>query len=94
MGNKKTITLIDGYKEVGEVELICAFEVPELDNKYIIYSKNEKDRDGHTIIYLGKIIINDNKQFIENVDDIEEWTSLKDIMKLMAKYSLEGEYNV
>ena len=40
MGNK-IITLVDGYKEVGEVELICAFEVPELYGKYIIYTKNE-----------------------------------------------------
>ena len=51
MGNKKTITLIDGYKEVGEVEMICAFELPELNNKYIIYTKNEYDKEGNTIIY-------------------------------------------
>lgn len=94
MGNKKVITLVDGYKEMGEVELICAFEVPEFNNKYIIYSKNEKDKDGNTIIYLGKISIKDNKQFIENIYEDEEWNSLKNIMKKMAKYSLEGEYNV
>lgn len=94
MGNKKKITLVDGYRELGEVELICAFEVPNFDSKYIIYSKNEKDKDGHTIIYLGKITTKDNKQFIENIDEELEWESLKDIMKLMSKYSLEGEYNV
>lgn len=94
MGTKKTVTLVDGYKEVGEVELICAFKMSEFNNKYIIYSKNEKDKDGHTIIYLGKITIKDNKQFIENVNEETEWEKLKDIMKLMSKYSLEGEYNV
>lgn len=94
MGNKKIITLVDGYKELGEVELICAFEVPDFNSKYIIYSKNEKDKDGHTIIYLGKITTKDNKQFIENVEEELEWSSLKEIMKLMSKYSLEGEYNV
>ena len=36
MGSK-TITLIDGYREIGEVELICAFEIPSLSGKYIIY---------------------------------------------------------
>ena len=94
MGNKKIITLVDGYKELGEVELICAFKVPDFNSKYIIYSKNEKDKDGHTIIYLGKITTKDNKQFIENVEEELEWSSLKEIMKLMSKYSLEGEYNV
>ena len=90
MGNR-TITLVDGYREIGEVELICAFEVPELLGKYIIYTKNDKDRDGNTIIYAGKIVNKDNKQFLENINEGLEWTRLKDIMKTMSKYSLEGE---
>ena len=93
MGNSKTITLIDGYKEMGEVEIICAFEVPELDGKYIIYTKNEHDNEGNTIIYTGKIKTIDNKQFIENVAEGEEWTKLKEILKTMSKHSLEGEKN-
>lgn len=94
MGNKKMITLIDGYKEIGEVELICAFEVPELFKKYIIYTKNEYDKDGNTIIYSGRIVSFDNKQFLENIQDGEEWHRLKEIMKIMSKHSLEGENNV
>ena len=90
MGNI-LITLVKGYREVGEVELICAFEVPELFGKYIIYTKNEKDRDGNTIIYAGKITQEDNKQFLENISEGQEWTKLKSIMKVMSKYSLEGE---
>jgi len=90
MGNK-TITLVDGYREVGEVELICAFKVPELSGKYIIYSKNEKDKDGNTIIYAGKIKQKDNNQFLEKIEDGHEWSKLKSIMKTMSKHSLEGE---
>lgn len=91
MGNNKIITLMNGYKEVGEVELICAFEVPELSNKYVIYTKNEKDKAGNPIIYSGKIKIIDDKQFLENIEDGEEWNHLKSIMKAMTKHSLEGE---
>lgn len=94
MGNKKIITLVDGYREVGDVELICAFKIPGYKEKYIIYTKNEKDRDGNTIIYSGKVITIDNKQFIENIAEGNEWNRLKNIMKSMAKYSLEGESNV
>ena len=90
MGNK-IITLVDGYKEVGEVELICAFEVPELLEKYIIYTKNEKDRDGNTIIYAGKIFMMNGKQFIENVDEGIEWEKLKTVLKSISRYSLEGD---
>ncbi|MCI6265623.1 MAG: hypothetical protein MR598_02100 [Erysipelotrichaceae bacterium] len=91
MGNNKTITLVDGYREVGEVELICAFEVPELDGKYIIYTKNEKDKDGNPIIYSGRIVTIDNNQFIENIQEGKEWNKIKNIMRAMAKHSLEGE---
>ncbi len=91
MGNSRKVSLIDGYREVGEVELICAFEVEELSGKYIIYTKNEHDRDGNTIIYSGKIRKIENNQYIENIESGHEWEKLKSIMKLMAKYSLEGE---
>ncbi len=91
MGNNKTITLVDKYKEVGEVELICAFEVEELSGKYIIYTKNEHDKDGNTIIYSGKIVTIENNQFLENIEEGREWDKLKSIMRIMAKYSLEGE---
>ena len=90
MGNK-TITLIDGYREIGEVDLICAFEVPELSSKYVIYTKNEKDRDENTIIYAGKVVKRDNNQFLENINEGIEWTKLKNIMRAMSKHSLEGE---
>ena len=90
MGSK-TITLIDGYREIGEVELICAFEIPNLSGKYIIYTKNEKDKDGNTIIYAGKVIIKNNNQFLENISEGLEWDKLKEIMKAMSKHSLEGE---
>lgn len=92
MGNK-IITLVDGYREI-EVELICAFEVPELNGKYIIYTKNEKDRDNNTIIYASKIIYKNDGQFLENISEGKEWNRLKNIMKTMSKYSLEGEMYV
>lgn len=91
MGNNKTITLIDGYKEIGEVELICSFEVEELEKKFIIYSKNELDKDGNTIIYAAKITTIENNQFIENIEEGEEWEKIKSILKKIAKYSLESE---
>lgn len=90
MGNK-TITLVDGYKEIGEVDLVCAFEVAELSGKYIIYTKNEKDKDGNTIIYAGKVVKKENSQFLENINEGQEWTKLKNIMRAMSKHSLEGE---
>ena len=94
MGNNRKITLIDGYKDLGEVELICAFEVKNLPGKYIIYSRNEHDKDGNTIIYSGKIVKIGSNQFIESIKPGEEWETIKKILKSIARYSLEVEKNV
>lgn len=91
MGTNRIITFMDGDSEVGNVEVICAFEVPELFGKYVIYTKNERDEDGNTIIYSGKIFNKDDKQYIENILEGNEWESLKSIMKAISRYSLEGE---
>ena len=91
MGNNKVITLMDNYKEVDTVEVICAFEVPSLSEKYVIYTKNEKDRNGNTIIYSGRIFRKNNKQYIGNIEEGNEWEELKTIMKSISRYSLEGE---
>ena len=91
MGNDKLITLRDGDNIVDNVELICAFEIEGFIGKYIIYTKNEKDNGGNTIIYSGKVNDFDGKQFLENVDEGIEWEKLKSIMKSMARYSLDGE---
>lgn len=91
MGNDKLITLKNGYNVIDNVELICAFEIDGFTGQYIIYTKNEKDVSGNTIIYSGKIKTLDNKQYLENIDEGDEWEKLKNIMKAMAKYSLDGE---
>ena len=91
MGNDKIITLRDEYNVIDNVELICAFEIKGFDSKYIIYTKNERDILGNTIIYSGKIKEIEGKQFIENVDEGTEWEKLKSIMKSMSRYSLDGD---
>ena len=91
MGFNKIVTLMNEDKELDSIEVICAFEVPFLLGKYILYTKNEKDKDGNTIIYSAKISMRDNKQYIENISEGNEWEELVSIMKSISRYSLEGE---
>lgn len=86
----KIITILDDLKEPVKVEMLCAFNVPELENKYIIYSKGEYDSYGNTIIYAGKIVNTDDKQVIENIEMGYEWEIMKGILKNIAKHSLES----
>lgn len=93
MRGDKLITLIDGKNNLVEVELICAFEISEFNSKYIIYTKNERDREGNAIIYSGKITVKDDKKYLTVIDDEKEWNQIKEIMREMAKYSLEVDNN-
>ena len=93
MGTRKMINLINELGEINRIELLCASEVEELNNKYIIYTKNEKTEEGHCIIYSGKLIEKDKEQQLVNIEDGREWEELKNIMKQMTKYSLEGDVN-
>lgn len=93
MRGDKLITLIDGKNNLVEVELICAFEISEFNSKYIIYTKNERDREGNAIIYSGKITVKDDKKYLTAIDDEKEWNQIKEIMREMAKYSLEVDNN-
>ena len=93
MGTRKMINLINELGEINRIELLCAFEVEELNNKYIIYTKNEKTEEGNCIIYSGKLIEKDKEQQLVNIEDGREWEELKNIMKQMTKYSLEGDVN-
>lgn len=93
MRGDKLITLIDGKNNLVEVELICAFEISEFNSKYIIYTKNERDREGNAIIYSGKITVKNDKKYLTAIDDEKEWNQIKEIMREMAKYSLEVDNN-
>ena len=93
MRGDKLITLIDGKNNLVEVELICAFEISEFNSKYIIYTKNERDREDNAIIYSGKITVKDDKKYLTATDDEKEWNRIKEIMREMAKYSLEVDNN-
>ena len=95
MGTQKMINLINELGEINRVELLCAFELEDNSNdKYIIYTKNEKTPEGYCIIYSGKLVTNNGEQMLENINNKDEWEKLKQVMKLMTKYSVEGDKNV
>ena len=75
MDNKKIITLVNGVESAIEVELLCAFEMPDTKYKYVIYTKNEKDKYGNIILYLGKLEISNNKQFLVNIEKYKKQKS-------------------
>jgi len=91
MNNRNTVNLITNDGENKVVQLLCAFEMEEYDNKYIIYTKNEQDDEGHTIIYAGALLEKDGIDYLVNIETDEEWMKIKDVIKNMARYGKAGE---
>lgn len=89
MGKERLITLINDYDNAFEANLICSFELPIFATMYITYTKNEKDLNGNSIIYCAKVISQNEKQYLTNIDNFLEWEQVKEKLKEMAKYSYE-----
>lgn len=92
MGNDKCITLVNEKNLIDTIECDILFAFEYNGDKYIVYDKNEKDFDGNTIVYCGKIDVINNKQYIRNIDG-ESYFKVKEIIKKMINYSGD-EYDV
>lgn len=73
---------IDVYNSEGtkyEADLILCFEIPEIDEKYIIYSF-PSDTEDVTINVANLQKRDDDKYYIKDLDNEEEWNFIKKVM--------------
>lgn len=91
MDSGKQITLVNNLDQIEEVELVCSFKIPSNNQKYLIYTKNEKDQNGSVIIYIGKLESVDNKQHLIEIKSDSEWEMIKQIIREMIKYTDTGD---
>lgn len=91
MNNKDmTIRIITEEAKEIEASVISLFEIKETGNKYAIYTFNEEDAQGLVKIYSSKISEIDGLYNFVSISDAEEWSSIKAIMKYMAKENNDG----
>jgi hypothetical protein len=92
MGVDKKITLIRDNQTLGEIFLLCAFNIKEYDNNYIVYARdNTTLNDNSNIVYFGKIITKDDLDYLVSINNEEELTTVKEKIKQLFKYSIELE---
>ena len=75
---KNYIRIIDCEGNELDVEFISILE--ENNNKYLIYTKGEKQKSGNLVIYINKLRIKVGKYNLENIVDDEEWGSVKKLL--------------
>ena len=81
MDNKKrTIVVIDESGNEKEAEILSAFTIKKFNKNYILYTLNEVDENEMVKIYASELIEKDNMYSLD-----EEWASVKEVMKDIAK---------
>lgn len=80
--NSKIINILDTDGRELEVEVITLIEIDL--KKYIVYTKNEKQKNGNLIVYISKLRINDGVYSIENIESEEEWKKVKSTLGKIA----------
>lgn len=69
-----------------EYKVILTFETEENDNKYFVYTDNQKDEDGFLRTYAGIYHNEDGKESLLPVETDEEWQLIE---KLLLKIDNE-----
>ncbi len=82
MENK--IVIVNYDQEEEEVELVTYLNTKDSANQYIVYTKNEKQENGDVVIYISKLIEEDNVKKIIEIKDEEEWKNVQTLLKEIA----------
>lgn len=89
--NNKMITIVNDNKDAIEVEVLFSFLLE--DNKYIIYTKNELDNEGNSVIYFGKLKDLEDRQVLSSITDDVEWQKVKNVIRELLKNGKEVDKN-
>lgn len=86
MDNKKrTIVVIDESGNEKEAEILSTFTIKKFNKNYILYTLNEVDENEMVKIYASELIEKDNMYSLGAISSDEEWASVKEVMKDIAK---------
>ena len=78
-----TITKTDGTKE--QVEEVISFEFNDTKKRYVVYTKNEKDKNGNVTIYVTRIVSDENGNRFLGVENDDEWNRIKAALRALIK---------
>lgn len=83
MSNNIEIVKSDGTSE--KVELVTYLMSDDGLNKYVVYTKGEKQgNEGDQVIYISKIISDNGTLQIQEITDNTEWANVQGLLKQIA----------
>lgn len=87
MENKKFFSIKKEDGTLEEVELVISFEFNDTKKEYVVYTRNEKDDNGNTTLYVSSVDRSSDTPKLGSIDSDEEWSRIKDVLRELAKNS-------
>lgn len=78
------IVIVNNEQQEEEVDLVTYLISKDNRNQYIVYTKNEKQPNGDIVIYISKLIEENNVKKIIEIKDEEEWKNVQALLKEIA----------
>ena len=82
---KEKFVIVDESGEKKDAERLSLFKLKDTDTTYIVYTFNETDENDMIKLYVAILNEKDGVYSLENITDSDEWTSVKDAMRKIAK---------
>lgn len=85
MEDKEMIIIENNDGSKSEVELVTYLVSEDNSNKYLVYSKGEKNTDSDDeIIYISKVISEEGNLKLNEITDDNEWLAVQNLLKKIA----------
>ena len=82
---KKILSILNEDGTTEEVELLICFEFNDKKKEYVVYTRNEKDENGNTTVYVSSIDRSNDVPKMGAIESDEEWARIKDVLRELSK---------
>ena len=82
---KRMMSIVAEDGSVEEVEVILAFEFKKKKKEYVVYTKNERDENENVTVYVSNVDRSSGEPKLLGVEDEEEWTRVKGVLRELSK---------
>ena len=65
--------------------MIISFEFNDTGKEYIVFTRNEKDDNGNTTLYVSSLERVGDVPQMHGIASDEEWAKVKDVLRELAK---------
>ena len=76
----RTITITNDQGQRVIADIVSIISISSLNSEYIIYTFNKKDSEGKIKDYVSRIKQEENRYVLEQIEDIEEWNKVKEMI--------------